>query len=502
MKLAVLHYHLGLGGVTRVVRNHLDALSAAVSGDAGEPLESVTLLFSGESPDWEYGHYPFAVRERVIDGLAYREDGSDPRTLAEQVRAAIEPGTVLHTHNHSLGKNAAVPQAISHLAGDGLPVLLQIHDFAEDFRPDGFSRILHTLGPSYGSTLYPQRTNTHYAVLNGRDASVLEAAGVADGRLHRLPNPVADPVPLDELAALRPSARLKLASQFAVPEGFEFWVYPVRGIRRKNLGEMVLLAAALHATDRPVRVGVTLTPENPRELAYFEAWREFAEARQLPVLFGTGDPGRLTFAENLAASDRLVTTSVAEGFGMVFLEAWLVDRLLVGRRIPAITGDFESDGLRLDWLYDSLPIPIDWVGRDDYLAKLAAEFGRLRDGYGLAAGPQGSEATLSVVDELECVDFARLDELLQKRVIDRVLYDDAAAARILSFFDGPADPTGIVAANAQIVRERYGLAETGARLMEIYRSVLAAGSRPADPIDSGVILDRLVSLDQFRLIRT
>ena len=48
-----------------------------------------------------------------------------------------------------------------------------------------------------------------------------------------------------------------------------------------------------------------------------------------------GAPGGLEFFENLAAADAVATTSLAEGFGMVFLEAWLAGRPLVGRDLPS-----------------------------------------------------------------------------------------------------------------------------------------------------------------------
>ena len=44
-----------------------------------------------------------------------------------------------HIHNHCLGKNPSLTQAVSHLAEDGNPILLQPHDFAEDGRPSNFN---------------------------------------------------------------------------------------------------------------------------------------------------------------------------------------------------------------------------------------------------------------------------------------------------------------------------------------------------------------------------
>ena len=72
-----------------------------------------------------YDHWP----ESLVDStglatnllMAFKERGFSPAD------------TVIHVHNHSLGKNVSLPGALQVLAGHGYPLLLQIHDFAEDF---------------------------------------------------------------------------------------------------------------------------------------------------------------------------------------------------------------------------------------------------------------------------------------------------------------------------------------------------------------------------------
>ena len=54
--------------------------------------------------------------------------------------------TVLHVHNHSLGKNASLPGALRLLAEDGYALLLQIHDFAEDCRPRNYCHLIDAWG--------------------------------------------------------------------------------------------------------------------------------------------------------------------------------------------------------------------------------------------------------------------------------------------------------------------------------------------------------------------
>ncbi len=60
----------------------------------------------------------------------------------------------------------------------------------------------------------------------------------------------------------------------------------------------------------------------------------------------------------IAKADALITTSVAEGFGLAFLEPWLASKPLVGRNLPEITADFAEHGLDLSALYNCLPVPL------------------------------------------------------------------------------------------------------------------------------------------------
>ena len=97
-----------------------------------------------------------------------------PVQLADDLQAAARNALgslpdLWHVHNHSLGKNLALPGALQALGDAGQRLLLQLHDFAEDGRPLNYR---------------------HYAVLNGRDLKLLGAAGIPPARLHALANPV------------------------------------------------------------------------------------------------------------------------------------------------------------------------------------------------------------------------------------------------------------------------------------------------------------------------
>ena len=129
MRVAVVHYHLKPGGVTRIVESAAEALAphgVELCAISGEPYTGDTDLKTG-----------------VVSGLGYTTDESeyiDPKYLLHELKAEAkrllggEPD-LWHIHNHSLGKNTVMADAVGLLVRGEAPVLLQIHDFAEDGRP-------------------------------------------------------------------------------------------------------------------------------------------------------------------------------------------------------------------------------------------------------------------------------------------------------------------------------------------------------------------------------
>jgi glycosyltransferase involved in cell wall biosynthesis len=531
MKLAIVHYHLNRGGVTRVVANHLLSLEAARAADpssAQTPLE-VAVLFGGRREGWndalagQLGN--LRLRLVVIPALEYDDDhhagvAVDPQHLGAQIKTALDeigfqPGdTVLHFHNHALGKNVAVPATVAGLAAQGYGVLLQIHDFAEDMRPKNYARLAAALGPDDGqpaASLYPQASQIHYAVLNGRDRRVLAAAGTAPARLHLLPNPV------DRHAAQPPreAAREKLHDRFGVSPDRHLLVYPVRGIRRKNIGEALLYAAL--APPHTV-VGITLAPLNPAEVPRYTAWKEAAARLELPVVFELGGPGGLGFGETLAAADAILSTSIAEGFGMAFLESWLVGRPLIGRDLPGITEDFVNSGVELPWSHDRLNVPADWIDRDRFTDQMVRAFAGLTASYSGAAAELAESAVVREKFQpaadpsiaAETVDFGQLDSSLQREVLEKVAAQPAAShavVRLNPWLDDAlrvdaARAAAVIEKNVRAIEQHYSFAASGRRLLGLLDQVAGSprersvGRLPA----AGRILEEFLNLRHFRLL--
>lgn len=514
MNLVILHHHLNPGGVTRVIANHLLALDAVLTSD--ESLR-VLILCDGQTAGWPRD-LSSQLNRIACDVVGLPNLGYDahavahPDRLATQVRGALTANrcdpenTVLHAHNHSLGKNASFPGALRQLAENGYPLLLQIHDFAEDFRPQNYRLLRAALGTdSLSRQLYFHAAHVHFATLNRRDLGVLDRAGIPEELLHLLPNPV---MGIDDLPS-KAEAKAQLKDRLRVNEQTRYVLYPVRGIRRKNLGEMLLLSAIGNSDDlQPTILGLTLAPQNPSALPYYERWKSLAEQLQLPCLFDTGGENGLSFAENLAASDCVLTTSVAEGFGMVFLEAWLAGKPLVGRNLPEITIDFVEAGVQLDALYQRLAVPLKWIGRQRVVDAMETACRALYAAYDVSAPSRMKlEAIVDRMTDDGTIDFGRLEETLQEMIIRRIVSSNDDKSELVRL--NPVLETGseagdeMISRNRNVVENRFSLRASGQQLRAIYDKLLQSPRSPiSDAADANLVLSEFLDLERFHLIRT
>ena len=513
MKIAIIHYHLNRGGVTQVVANHLRALDQQ---DISEPRLGVALIHGGRCDGWSNTqvHSPkqvdvsmHAVEELDYDNVRPETDSLKMQLRSKLQKIGFEPHeTVLHIHNHALGKNSELVEAIEHLASERFALLLHLHDFAEDFRPNNYRALTASCdadrSDSKSGLLYPQASQIHYAVLNQRDYSVLLDAGIESARLHLLPNAVAEIGPLPA----RRQARAKLSQRFGIPVEHRFVLYPVRGIRRKNLGEALLWSAL---AEKNTSFGLTLSPLNPVEQPSYDRWVKVAEQLKLSWAFRVGGPTGLGFTENLSASDLILSTSVAEGFGLGFLESWLAGRPIVGRDLPGITADFVAAGLRFPGLKPTLRIPVEWLDDDEFRRQFTTAYSTVLAAYGQPAPSRDSlrEAVDSHIHD-GFVDFGHCGSSLQQSVIERVVKNPSDRQRVLDANSWIKQAlrdidSSLIDRNAEIVRTQYSLESCGGRLLDIYRQTVSSDRETElQPLRNRErILNRFLDPSRFHPIR-
>lgn len=472
MTVAILHYHLRRGGVTRVIESQSRSLSQAGVTHvvaAGTPYEGGEDLPACHVPDLDYRSAPGGLEAR--DLLARTESA-----LAARLGA---PPDLWHIHNHSLGKNRVVSEMASLLADRGTPVLLQVHDFSEDGRPanyealDGFDR------------LYPITSHVHYAFINSRDRTLLLEAGLPRSQCHLLPNAITPPSMAPEVPSSAPTV-----------------LYPVRGIRRKNLGELCLMAAL---APEGCTFGVSLNPENPEWQPIHDRWEHFAKEHRLPVRLGVVGhtppaPGVAPSFENwLAHSTHLVTTSIAEGFGLAFLEPIGLGKPLFGRDLADITQDFKSRGIALGTLYQHIPVPLSLLDTPALRDLLAQQLTGIYRTYQRELPAGALAETWEALTPGDRIDFGNLPESFQESVLAKIAESpgDFPFSKWLSealTTTEPASPPSSLGA--------YQLDSYRQALLTLYRDVAESPVSPPDYLPKSKVLDQFFKPERFHFLRT
>ncbi len=423
MKIIIVHYHLLPGGVTRIIGSQVKALL-----ETDCPPE-VTVV-CGPGGLTEIAGAAFCTE----DLLGYRTYDT-PGSLQEASRALADKlggmagNAILHIHNAGLGKNPALTLAVHRLVDAGFRVVNHCHDFPED-RPANYAELGKAAaaeGLSVSELLYPDRTNCHFAVLNGCDHRRLLSEGLPPARVHLLPNPVA----LAE-AGIHPDGeqRKRLCRTLELDPACRLVTYPVRAIGRKNLGELILLAILFRDTTCVV---VTQPPKNPAEGPAYAGWKHWCLDHGVKVTFEAGE--KINHEELIGISEFCITTSVREGFGMVFIEPWLAGTPVVGRDLPCVTADLKNAGMELPGLYDSLYVD----------------------------GPSG------------VADFGTLEDEGKKGVLERLLKVSGERERIFTlnpFLEDLFKPQDqLVEKNRACIRQHYSLARYGEKLSAIYQAL-------------------------------
>jgi len=470
LAIAVIHFHLRPGGVTRVIERAVESL-----GNRAD-----ILVLSGEAPAANDALVPLS---EPFDALAYSDAPlfENARQRAEDLRFTAKSllgkaPDVWHIHNHALGKNSFTPFFVRHLAEAGCRVLLQPHDFAEDGRPENYRLLNRTYGDTLNKTLYPTGDHIWYAPINYRDKSFLETIGIPN--VHALPNAVTAHEIRNEP---EPSTQKTI-------------VYPARAIRRKNIGEFLLWSLL---APEGYRFQSTLAPQNPTWKTFYDGWVAFAEELKLPVEFDAGR--KHDFTKLVQNAEALISTSIAEGFGLAFLEPWLEGKPLIGRKLPEITTDFEQENLDLSSLYSALPVPIEWIGEAVFLETLEAAMRKSYAAY-------DREWNNGILDEAEAklivdgkIDFGILDEAMQQTVIRHLAKHPADRAQLPSF-PTPQSPDTI-AHNHNIAGRHYSLDAYGERLAGLYRDLTATQPGPVSYADPAALLDQFLKPERFNLLR-
>ena len=463
MKIAFLHYHLRTGGVTTVLQQQIKAISPSCE----------VMLLTGEKSE-----SAGSITTRTIPGIGYDingDMGQDHRNIADAVVNAIfdhwpDGCDVLHVHNPTLAKNKNFLKILKSLQTRGIKLFLQIHDFAEDGRPNAY----------FHDETYPE--NCHYGVINSRDYDILIKCGLDPDGLHRIFNTIT-PLPW----------RHK-------PARADYILYPVRAIRRKNIGEAILLSLFLPGGES---LHITLPPNSPMDWKSYNDWKRFVRSHRLPVVFEVGV--QHDFRDLIGQARFLITTSVTEGFGFTFLEPWTAGKVLWGRKLPEICRDFENAGVNLDHLYSSVLIPLAWIDPKAFCARWQTAFQTTCNRFDMAPPDTKINQFLDGIISGGRIDFGFLDEPFQQQVLSRVIRDNLARRKLIRlnpFLAEPGNvknPIELIRKNRRVVLDTYSESAYTENLLAVYRKII---KKPvSQQIDRPLLLRCFLQPDRFNLLK-
>jgi glycosyltransferase involved in cell wall biosynthesis len=464
MKIVFIHYHLKTGGVTAVLRQQIESMLHT----------SDLLLLTGAPPDAS-----FPCETVHIPGLGYDKSGPnrfEPEKVADAIIKAIrlkwDGGCdLIHVHNPTLAKNRNFLKILKTLQKEKFRLFLQIHDFAEDGRP-----LAYFSEDDYVS-------DCHYGVINSRDYNILLKAGLKKEGLHKIFNTITP---------------LNFKATGAIPKNYI--LYPVRAIRRKNIGEAILLS--LFFTNDET-LAITLPPNSPADIKSHERWKAFVDEKHLDIIFEAG----LTheFPDLVLSANFLITTSITEGFGFSFLEPWTAEKLLWGRRLPQICQDFEKNGIQLDHLYSRLNVPVEWIGKERLFKTWKLCVQRAGSMFDLAIDETAIKNAFEKTTDKDIIDFGLLDESFQKTVISKVLSDSAnrdALIHLNPYLSNPGDVSNrdaLIQNNLKAVKRHYNQTRYRKNLLDIYTRVIRDNVH--QKIDKKILFSEFFSLDNFSLLK-
>ena len=437
LRLMVLHYHLLPGGVASVIRDGLVALDRFGSWNR---IKVKLLTGSPNSIDSFHRRLQSLASDQLKVDIEYHpnlgyQDPSGPSSPSDihQLSLWIEKAysdyraDALWIHNPTLGKNPALTAALNDLARrkPDFRILYQIHDFAECSR---FANLLHLrkfFEAHAIKTLYPVSPSLTLVTLTERERERLIEAGYPKAAVKELCNPVmVDLIPEPFSSQERKELDHRIA-EWSSDQGFQFteggkWLLaPIRTIRRKNVLELALLTLLL---GKEWRLLVTLDCNSEPERPYAEFVKQCFRQERLEATLGFGKDilnPPYDFDRLYVSSEAVATTSILEGFGLIFAESVLYGQPLLGRDLPDLTR--ELPGLSHERLYSALDVPLSSADRkrlwESYQRKLhrCAEQVRIEKDLFMA-----TQKSIQGCFQQDWADFSLLDLPAQANVLHRM----------------------------------------------------------------------------------
>jgi glycosyltransferase involved in cell wall biosynthesis len=485
--LGIGHYGIGFkDGVNTVISRNVRALLEI------DPEMKIT-LFGKLSPEYRDFIKPVPEKLEYLNIDEFNPEAEKGRIreksiVEQQVHDYVWQGTniveilveklkdmdVVMTENLGIGIDPSVTYAFylytqyCHTSREPKRFIYRFHDFVQQ-RPVNFKNVKKFyesrfgIMPHWHSVLYPAFPNIQYIAINRYDRARLFEHGIEESNVHYIPNSVDEAIiPPDDRGE---ELRRKIIQREKLDPDVRFILYPVRCVRRKNVEEAIFLTKFFntisgknteirnHRLRGKFHLLVSIRSTSGDDAKYTDHLIEFVKNNNLPVTIGiddlvsmerevdSADPDKITrygVGDLYMASELVITTSILEGFGFVYVEPWILDRLVIGRSIPLITPDFQASGMKLGYLYNALivdrhdfkDIGIDEPNPDRALQKRLSKILQLNDPKFVDKFIESNETSITATIKL--FDREKREKIIErnKEVVAEVYSKEAIGKRI------------------------------------------------------------------------
>jgi hypothetical protein len=468
--------------ITSVDRSVLDF--PALDGFAGEAFADGErrVLIYGVDPRVSSGESAC-----VVLGSEGFGGSEDPCLIA----AAIEEGaqTVLgvspdiwHWVGVLPGAHPALDAAICLMAKRGARLLLEVPQFCRQPLLEWVQQFAGHPGEVH--ECFPVASHVHYAAQDHGTLNLLRCAGVDASRLWWTPAALDVPLPVFD-----DDVRLwgKYEAMVLAPQCAERW---------QNLGELLL-----HATvcSRRTTYASLWGPRNRGAVRNYQHWVDFAQEMGIRVNLGVSDAFGLKPSLLMEHCARVCHTAVAGSASEALLEPWLYGKALHGRYPMESGPDLERLGLDLSGLYRELPIPIAAFRFDEFRFRLQTSLREHYRALDMVFDPTLPSRWVDLQVRDQRVDFALLDEIAQREVIEAVDASLVLQRDLRPIMERPWCNQELIDRNAVKVDSIWGRAAYLDRMQEVHEAVAASDYEEVTGFaDVAVILSFRLDLNFFR----
>ena len=435
-RITIFHYHLLPGGVTNVILLGATALIRhfpdlkLIRLVCGREENTGVIRESLEREIEKAGLTGGSLQLEICIEPAIDYNVSGRRIAAAETDSLAQKllnrfgDSFWWVHNYQLGKNPLFTAAVVHTAKNypHQKMLLHIHDFPECARFDN----LNTLFSAGFENPYPVSDNAAYALINGRDADLLQAAGVPADRVNLLNNPVeedsvrAESLSAPDAASLKRDLYEHFSSRFpGINPEAKMLLYPVRTIRRKNVLEAGLIAAV---SEQPVNLVVSLPGISVQEKEYSDTCERAFSEGLIPGIWGSGaerSSAVPSYPMMLQLCDMIISSSVQEGFGYLFINSVQLGIPLVARDLDILNGIRDVFPQQQTSFYTEMRVPIE----NELILKLRSEYLEKLESLSCYFTASALESISSAVNKFGAdgtIDFSFLDVEQQQNLLRKL----------------------------------------------------------------------------------